>query len=115
MIASTASTAPPAPVLLEIGVSKSSCLMCREFIAAVQSRYRHFTVKVPPCHGKHAAGWSLPTTIPSALGGVTTKRLHDEMDEVLQRATRNRKSDSREGVGRRSVWWCRPAQIFKTL
>lgn len=68
--------------------------MCREFIAAVQSQYRHFTVKVSSCHGKHVAGWSLPTTIPSALGDVTTKRLHDEMNEVLQRATRNRKSDS---------------------
>lgn len=93
MIDSTNGSAP-VPTLLELGVSKSSCFMCREFISAVQSRYRFITVRVSSCHGKHVAGWTIPESTPSALRNIMSKRLRDEMDEVLQRATRNRKSDS---------------------
>lgn len=84
----------PTPALVELGVSKSSCFMCREFILAVQARYRHISVRMSSCHGKHVAGWSLPVTAPEGLVEHMRKRVCDEMDEVLQRATRNRKSDS---------------------
>lgn len=92
--ASASAAIAPAPLLLEMGVSKSSCLMCHEFIVAVQTLYRHITVKVSSCHGKHAAGWSLAGSVPTALRDVMTKRLSDEMDELLERATRKRKFDS---------------------
>lgn len=88
------------PAMVELGVSKSSCFMCREFILAVQTRYRHLTVRVSSCHRKHVAGWSLPMVAPQGLIEHMEKRVRDEMDEVLQRATRNRKSDSvRVGSG----------------
>lgn len=83
-----------APELVELGVRKSSCFMCREFILAVQARYRRTSVRVSWCHGKHVAGWSLPVSAPQELSVVVAKRVRDEMEEVLQRATRNRKSDS---------------------
>lgn len=51
-----ASPSAPTPMLLEVGVSKSSCFMCREFVAAVQKVYRHITVIVSSCHGKCVAG-----------------------------------------------------------
>lgn len=80
--------------MVELGVSKSSCLMCRESILAVQVRYRHITVRVSSCHEKHDAGWSLPVVAPRGLIEHVGKRVRDEMDEVLQRTTRNRRSDS---------------------
>lgn len=38
--ATVTSTPTPTPMLLEIGVSKSSCFMCREFLAAVPPPHR---------------------------------------------------------------------------
>lgn len=84
----------PAPVLLEIGVSKSSCFMCREFVHSVHMQYRHLTIVISSCHGKHVAGWSLPDSAPERLRNAMEKRVHDDMDDVLQRATRKRRSDS---------------------
>lgn len=89
-----ASPSAPTPMLLQMGVSKSSCFMCREFITAVQTVYRHITVLVSSCHGKHVAGWSLPKSAPAVLRDLMEKRIMDEMDDILQRATRKRKSDS---------------------
>lgn len=81
-------------MLLEMGVSKSSCFMCREFITAVQKVYHHITVLVSSCHGKHVAGWSLPQSAPAVLRDLMGRRIMDEMDDILQRAARKRKSDS---------------------
>ncbi|KAL0631771.1 hypothetical protein Q9L58_009361 [Maublancomyces gigas] len=94
LTSTAASASTPTPVLLEIGVSKSSCFMCREFVAAVQKVYRHITVRVSSGHGKHVAGWSLPESAPAVLRELMEKRVQDEMDNVLQRATRKRVSDS---------------------
>lgn len=94
LTSTAASPSAPTPMLLEVGVSKSSCFMCREFVAAVQKIYRHITVRVSSCHGKHVAGWSLPQSAPAVLRELMEKRVQDEMDDVLQRATRKRKSDS---------------------
>lgn len=90
----TTTAAPPVPMLLEIGVSKSSCFMCREFVAAVQSEYRHITVLVTSCHGKHVAGWMLPESAPAKIKDLIRKKVHDEMDDILQRTTRKRMLDS---------------------
>lgn len=82
-----------APALVEIGVSKSSCFMCCEFIRAVQRRYRYMTVRVSSWHGKYVAGWRLPVAAPRGFGEVMVKKVRDEMDVVLLRAMRNRKLD----------------------
>lgn len=92
--ATATTTSFPAPMLLEIGVSKFSCFMCREFIAAVQREYRHLTVLVTPCHSKHVAGWMLAESAPVKMMELMRKRVHDEMDDILQRAARQRMSDS---------------------
>lgn len=88
-----ASPSAPTPMLLEMGVSKSSCFMCREFITAVQKVY-HITVLVSSCHGKHVAGCSLPQSAPAVLRDLMGKRIMDEMGDILQRAARKCKSDS---------------------
>lgn len=74
----------PKPMLLEIGVSKSSCFMCKEFIARVQKHYRHIAVVVSSSYGKHVAGWSLPQSAPVRLRKVMERRVMDEMDNVLR-------------------------------
>lgn len=101
-----------APLLLEMGVSKSSCFMCREFIAAVQKLYRHIRVRVSSSHGKHVAGWSLPRSTPEELKIIMNKRVFYEMDEVLQRVTRKRKSDS---VSRASGLMPSAEQVFQMV
>lgn len=74
---------PAAPKLLEIGVSMSFCFMCREFVATMQRVYRHLTVLVMSCHGKHVAGWTLPESAPAKMKELMQKRVQDEMDDDL--------------------------------
>lgn len=78
-------------MLLEIGVSKSSCFMCRESTTAVQKVYRHITVLVSSGHSKYVAGWSLPRSAPGVLRELMGKRVMGEMDDVLRRARWKRK------------------------
>ncbi|KAL0630924.1 hypothetical protein Q9L58_010227, partial [Maublancomyces gigas] len=87
-----------APALLEIGVSKSSCFMCRQCVMSAQKHYRQLTILISSCHGKYVAGWSLPESAPRPLKEAMRKLVRDNMDEVLQRAARKPKSDSIPGA-----------------
>ncbi|KAL0631125.1 hypothetical protein Q9L58_010017 [Maublancomyces gigas] len=78
----------------EIGVSKSLCWMCREFILIIQRMHPLLQIHTSSCHGKLVAGWRIPEGIPREVVREIMKQVHDEVDEVLDRAARNRKSDS---------------------
>lgn len=87
-----------APALLEIGVSKPSCFLCREFVISAQKHYGQLTVLISSCHGKYVAGWSLPESAPQPLKEAMRKLVRDNMDEVLQKAARKPKSESIPGA-----------------
>lgn len=78
----------------EIGVSKSLCWMCREFVLIMKRAHPLLRIHMSSCHGKLVAGWRIPQGLPGAVARAITKRVHEEVDEVLDRAGRNRKSDS---------------------
>lgn len=77
-----------------IGVSKSLCWMCREFILIIQRVHPLLQIHTSSCHGKFVAGWRLPEGIPREVVREIMKRVHDKVDEVLDRVARIRKSDS---------------------
>jgi len=81
-------------VLLEIGVSKSSCWLCREFLRTLCLCFPGLRVHVSSCHGKITPGWTLPQGTPAGLARAMEKRVHDEFDEVVARCLVRRRSDS---------------------
>lgn len=51
-------------------------------------------IRTSSCHGKLDAGWCLTQGLICTVQRGMTKRIHDEIDEVLARAARGRRSRS---------------------
>lgn len=77
-----------------MGVSKSVCSICREFILILERVNPDVRSHTSSCHGKLVAGWRISYSVAGTVAGEITKRIHHEVDEVIDRAARQRKSDS---------------------
>ncbi|RPB12408.1 hypothetical protein P167DRAFT_565279 [Morchella conica CCBAS932] len=79
--------------LLELGTSKSVCWACGSFIAALGKSYTG-TIHLSGRQGKVHAGWRFPEGTSVAVRDAVEQCLSHEMDIVLARAARARRSDS---------------------
>jgi len=86
--------ASPTPVALEIGTSKLSCWLCREFQGILRRVYPHIHIHSSSCHGKMTAGWTLPTQTPQQIANLMIKRVEDAMDEIIERSVGKQRCDS---------------------
>lgn len=82
------------PALLEIGVSKSCCWLCREFINLLRLHYPYLRIDTPGCHGKLTAGWRLPEETPQEVSNAMKKRVEDLCTDIFLRSTGCKKADS---------------------
>ncbi|PUU81759.1 hypothetical protein B9Z19DRAFT_1121767 [Tuber borchii] len=76
------------PTTLVIEISKSTCWLCREFLATFRYSYHHITIHVPPCSGELRSGCSspgctLPPRAPSRVVNAIRKELQDVIKQVL--------------------------------
>ena len=71
------------PTSLVIGISKSVCWLCHEFLVTFHDSYPHITIHVPPCTGKLRSGWTLPPEAPSAVVQAMRNWLQDIINIVL--------------------------------
>ena len=71
------------PTTLVIGISKSPCWFCHQFLAAFHGSYPHITIHVPPCSGKLRSGWTLPPGAPSAVVKAMCNGLQEVINLVL--------------------------------
>ncbi|PUU81768.1 hypothetical protein B9Z19DRAFT_1062396 [Tuber borchii] len=82
------------PTILEIGISKLQCWLCREFLASVYDSYPHITFHVPPCSGKPRSRWTLPPEASSKVVKAMRKSLQDIINQVLIECVRTPAYDS---------------------
>ena len=78
------------PTTLVIGISKSECWFCHEFLAAFHVSYPHITIHVPPCINKLKSGWTLPLGAPLAV----VKAMCNGLQEVINLVVAEPDSDS---------------------
>ena len=78
------------PATLVIGISKSLCWSCYEFIDTFHGSYPHITIHLPPCSGKLRSGWTLPLGAPSAV----VKAMRNGLQEVINLIITEPDSDS---------------------
>ncbi|KAG0134877.1 hypothetical protein HOY82DRAFT_590091 [Tuber indicum] len=69
----------------QVGVSKLSCWLCREYIKILHQRYPYLKVHVSGCHGKLTAGWRLPSSIDIYVIDAMQKRVDDALEDVIKR------------------------------
>jgi OTT_1508-like deaminase len=80
----------------EIGVSKACCLWCCEYMHLLNARFHKPKIKVRATHGKQPDGWRIPESGPPGLVGLMKDRIASQMDDVIERILRRRRSDSNE-------------------
>ena len=71
------------PTTLVIGISKSLCWLCHEFLVTFHGFYPHITIHVPPCTGKIRSRWALPPGAPSKVVKAMRNWLHYIINLVL--------------------------------
>lgn len=82
------------PVDLEIGTSKLSCWLCREFQIILRRVYPHIRIHSSSCHGKVTAGWTLPPGVTPPIAESMIKRVEDALDEIIERSVGKKRCDS---------------------
>ncbi|KAG0635675.1 hypothetical protein HOY80DRAFT_1092404, partial [Tuber brumale] len=79
---------------IEIGVSKSSCWLCREYANILQRIYRHIKIHVSSHHGQLTAGWRLPPRTPPEVQAAMNKRIQDALEDVISRCAKKLRPDT---------------------
>jgi hypothetical protein len=62
----------------------------------LNARFHKPPIRVRATHGKQPDGWRIPETGPLGLAGLMKDRIANQMDDVIEKILRRRRSDSNE-------------------
>lgn len=71
------------PSVIEIGISKSSCWICNEFLMSFHRLYPHISIRVSSSHGKLDPAWRFPHETPPEVVGNVNKQVEDALVELV--------------------------------
>ena len=78
---------------IEIGVSKSCCDWCSEYLSLL-SLYSKHPILIRTSHGKQCDGWLLPPGGPNLVSQKMLEIIESRVDEVICKVKSRRRSDS---------------------
>jgi hypothetical protein len=86
----------PNEIKSEIGVSKTCCEWCCEYLNLLASVYPHHSILVRASHGKQPDGWMMPPNSPTSITQQMIRVIEERIDHVIWKIVNRRRSDSNE-------------------
>jgi hypothetical protein len=81
---------------IEIGVSKTSCEWCYEYLNLLASVYPRHLILVRASHGKQPDGWMMPPNGPKSIAPQMIRLAEGRVDHIIWEINYRRQSDSNE-------------------
>jgi hypothetical protein len=81
---------------IEIGVSKTCCEWCREYLNLLASAYPRHSILVRASHGKQPDGWMMPPNGPMPITQRMIRLIERKIDDVIWKINSHQRSDLNE-------------------
>jgi hypothetical protein len=94
LLKSALATGQTSGLHVQIGVSKSVCVLCGVYMDLIMREYPHINITVSTHHGKNVAGWRVPPSTPPTVLAAVEHYVSSTITEIRYKAIRERRSES---------------------